>query len=356
MFNKISLSGVPNEFNNFSFGMLFSVIFHGSIFIATIFALPFVAKKPIELLPSISVELIQISEQMNIPYAPKAAKIIEKAKTENKKLLSEQAPPKEVEKEIKKQIKIDNQKDEIDLSKSKKVPVVEKKKEQVKLNSKEAIPLPDKKLEKIDTKQENKQQPAKETKEILVEKEKKKKIEKEVKKDPIIKEFVKKTKPIKKDDKARQVSEFETKVIDVDEVAKLIAKNFQDIGEVKKKTKGITQSEDKSMKLTKLSVTTEYSIQMQFKDCWSPPIGMEYKKDDYIVTVKVDLEKSGNIKSREILERNRMGLDSKYRIFAESVDRAVLMCNPLRNLPTKTYENWSTMILRFNPEGMMVGE
>ena len=73
------------------------------------FALPFVAKKPIELLPSISVELIQISEQMNIPYAPKAAKIIEKAKTENKSS-SEQAPPKEVEKEIKKQIKIDNQK------------------------------------------------------------------------------------------------------------------------------------------------------------------------------------------------------------------------------------------------------
>ena len=106
MFNKFALSGFPNGFNNFSFGMLFSVIFHGTIFIATIFALPFVAKKPIELLPSISVELIQISEQMNIPYAPKAAKIIEKAKNENKKLLSEQAPPKEIKKEIKKQVKL----------------------------------------------------------------------------------------------------------------------------------------------------------------------------------------------------------------------------------------------------------
>ena len=78
---------MPNVINNFSYGMLFSVVFHASIFVATIFALPFVAKKPIELLPSISVELIQISEQMNIPYAPKAAKIIEKAKNENKKLL-----------------------------------------------------------------------------------------------------------------------------------------------------------------------------------------------------------------------------------------------------------------------------
>ena len=51
-----------------------------------------------------------------------------------------------------------------------------------------------------------------------------------------------------------------------------------------------------------------------------------------------------------------MGTDGKYRIFAEAVDRAILKCNPIKNLPPKTYENWSTMILRFNPEGMMVGE
>ena len=79
-------------------------------------------------MPVVSVELIQISEKTNIPYAPKAAKIIEKAKSENKKLLSEQAPPKEIKKEEKKQVKFDNQNDEIDLSKSKKVPVPQKKK------------------------------------------------------------------------------------------------------------------------------------------------------------------------------------------------------------------------------------
>ena len=341
--------------NNFSFGMMFSIIFHGSIFIATIFALPFVAKKPIELLPSISVELIQISEQMNIPYAPKAAKIIEKAKTENKKLLSEQAPPKEVKKETKKEVKLDNQKDEIDLTKSKKVPVPENKKEQVKIDKSEAIPLPNIKTEKIETNQESEQQPAKDIKKIVVEKEKKKKIEIDVEKDLVIKEFVKKIKPIK-EDKAIQASEYEKKELDIDLIKGLIAKQYENVGEVKKKTEGITQSEDKSMRLTKLSVTTEYSIQMQFKDCWSPPMGAEYKQNDYLVTVKLDLEKTGRVKSREILERNRMGTDGMYRVFAESVDRAVLKCNPIRNLPVKTYENWSSMILRFNPEGMMVGE
>ena len=142
----------------------------------------------------------------------------------------------------------------------------------------------------------------------------------------------------------------------MDLIKGLIAKQYENVGEVKNKTDGITQSEDKSMRLTKLSVTTEYSIQMQYKDCWSPPIGGEYKKNNYLVTVKLDLEKNGRVNSREILERNRMGTDRKFRIFAESVDRAVLKCNPIRNLPLKSYENWKTMILRFNPEGMMVGE
>ena len=98
MLKKISFSGFTGGFNNFSFGMLFSVIFHGTIFFATIFALPFVVKKPLELMPIVSVELIQISEKTNIPFAPKAKKIIEKIKEEEKKLVSEQAPPKKVKK------------------------------------------------------------------------------------------------------------------------------------------------------------------------------------------------------------------------------------------------------------------
>ena len=43
-------------------------------------SLPFLAKKPIDLPPIISVELIQITDQTNIPFAPKAKKIIEKIK------------------------------------------------------------------------------------------------------------------------------------------------------------------------------------------------------------------------------------------------------------------------------------
>jgi hypothetical protein len=62
-------------------------------------SLPFLTKKPVDLPPIISVELIQISDETNIPFAPKAKKIIEKIKKKEKKLVSEQAPPKIVKKE-----------------------------------------------------------------------------------------------------------------------------------------------------------------------------------------------------------------------------------------------------------------
>ena len=100
------------------------------ILVATL-SLPFLLKKPIELPPIISVELIQITDQTNIPFAPKAKKIIEKVKKEQEKLVSEQAPPKKVKKE-----------------------------------KPDAIPLPDQKSEKIKKIEEKKQNPEKIDEEI----------------------------------------------------------------------------------------------------------------------------------------------------------------------------------------------
>ncbi len=88
-------------------------------------SLPFLAKKPIDLPPIVSIELIQITEKTNIPFAPKAKKTIEKIK-EKEKLVSEQAPPKKVKK-----IKPD------------------------------AIPMPEDKVKKVEKKKEDKQNPEK---------------------------------------------------------------------------------------------------------------------------------------------------------------------------------------------------
>ncbi len=68
-------------------------------------SLPFLSKKAIDLPPIVSVELIQITEKTNIPFAPKAKKIIEKIKEEEKKLVSEQAPTKTKRPSIKPKVK-----------------------------------------------------------------------------------------------------------------------------------------------------------------------------------------------------------------------------------------------------------
>jgi len=72
---------------------------HILLVIITAMSLPFLSKKPIDLPPIVSVELIQITDQTNIPFAPKAKKTIEKVKEKEKKLVSEQAPPKIVKKQ-----------------------------------------------------------------------------------------------------------------------------------------------------------------------------------------------------------------------------------------------------------------
>ncbi len=106
--------------------IIISSVLHLIFIMITAMSLPFLAKKPIDLPPIVSVELIQITDKTNIPFAPKAKKIIEKIKKEEKKLVSEQAPPKKVKK-----IKPDS------------------------------VPMPDDKLKKVEKIKEDKQNPEK---------------------------------------------------------------------------------------------------------------------------------------------------------------------------------------------------
>ena len=69
-------------------------------------------REPIDLPPIVSVELIQISDKTNIPYAPKARKIIEEKRKRKKRLVSEQAPPAAKAKEKPDRIPLPNEKKE----------------------------------------------------------------------------------------------------------------------------------------------------------------------------------------------------------------------------------------------------
>ena len=106
--------------------VIISFGFHTLLVIITAMSLPFLSKAPIDLPPIVSVELIQITDKTNIPFAPKAKKIIEKVKEKEKKLVSKQAPPKVIKKE-----------------------------------KPDAVPLPDKKIDKVKKIKDQKQNPEK---------------------------------------------------------------------------------------------------------------------------------------------------------------------------------------------------
>ena len=64
--------------------LIYSLIFHSVMILLTVLTLPFMIREPIDLPPIVSVELIQISDKTNIPFAPKARKIIEETKKKRK--------------------------------------------------------------------------------------------------------------------------------------------------------------------------------------------------------------------------------------------------------------------------------
>ena len=66
--------------------LIYSISLHLVIIVLTILSLPFMIRQPIDLPPIVSVELIQISDKTNIPFAPKARKIIEETKKRKREL------------------------------------------------------------------------------------------------------------------------------------------------------------------------------------------------------------------------------------------------------------------------------
>jgi hypothetical protein len=277
-------------------------VLHGILIFITAMSLPFLAKKPLDIPPIVSVELIQITEKTNIPFAPKAKKIIEKIKEKEKKLVSEQAPPKKVKKNKTKTVVALDQNSEIENQ----IP--------------EAIPLPEKNVKKIKTKKEQKQNPD------------------------------------KVDEKVKQVSEFEKKeLFDPTNIAALIDKSKVDSAEVVKKNDDITQDKDRSIENTGLTLSEEDALKAQIFGCWSIPLGLPYN-EDLLVRIKLMLEPDGTVKKTEILDHARMNKPGQgfYKVLAESALRAVKLCQPLR-VPTTGYERWKELQLNFDAREMLEG-
>jgi len=276
---------------------------HTLLVIITAMSLPFLSKKPIDLPPIISVELIQISDKTNIPFAPKAKKIIEKVKEKEKKLISEQAPPKKIKK-----------------TKTKTVVSLDKKLEKIDNQKPESLPLPEKTVKKIETKKETKQNPEKVVTEV------------------------------------KQVSEFEKKdIFDPSDIAALIDKSKTESAETNKKQDKVTQDQDKEMDFDGLTLSEEDALKAQIFGCWSIPLGLPFN-EDLLVRIKLQLKPDGSIIKTEILDHARMNRPGQafYKVLAESALRAIKLCQPLR-VPSTGYERWKDMQLNFDAREMLEG-
>ena len=282
--------------------IIISSVFHVFLIVITAMSLPFLTKKPLDIPPIVSVELIQIAEKTNIPFAPKAKKIIEKVK-EKEKLVSEQAPPKKVKK-----------------TKTKTVVSPDQNYKKIENQTPEAIPLPDKTVKKIKTKEEKKQNPEK--------------VDKQVK----------------------QVSEFEKKdLFDPNNIAALIDKSKEDTAEVIKKNNDITQDQERNIDNTGLTLSEEDALKAQIFGCWSIPLGLPYN-ENLLVRIKLNLKPDGSVTKTEILDHARMNKPGQgfYKVLAESALRAVKLCQPLR-VPTTGYERWKELQLNFDAREMLEG-
>ena len=283
--------------------LIISSALHALLIFITAMSLPFLAKKPLDIPPIVSVELIQIAEKTNIPFAPKAKKIIEKVKEKEKKLVSEQAPPKKVEK-----------------SKTKTVLAPDQNNKKIENETPEAIPLPDKTLKKVETKEEKKQNPE------------------------------------KVDDEVKQVSEFEKKdLFDPNNIAALIDKSKEESAEVLKTNDDITQDQERNVENTGLTLSEEDALKAQIFGCWSIPLGLPYN-ENFLVRIKLKLKPDGTVSKTEILDHARMNKPGQgfYKVLAESALRAVKLCQPLR-VPTTGYERWKELQLNFDAREMLEG-
>ena len=261
-----------------------SSLFHIFLVVITALTFPFIAKKPIDLPPLISIELIQITDKTNIPFAPKAKKIIEKVK-KNEKLVSEQAPPQQIKKE-----------------------------------KPDAIPLPDQSQEIV------------------------KKLEKDVQN------------PEKIDEEIKQVSEFEKdELFDPNNIAALIDKSKEETAETTIKSNKITQSNQKNLSSSTLTLNEEDALKAQIFGCWSIPLGLPYN-ENLLVRIKLSLKPDGTVINSEILDHARMNKPGQgfYKVLAESALRAIRLCQPLR-VPSTGYERWKNLQLNFDAREMLKG-
>lgn len=101
------------------------------------------------------------------------------------------------------------------------------------------------------------------------------------------------------------------------------------------------------------TATLQAAIRAQIFPCWNPPIGGRDVRHMSVV-LHVELARDGSVQGRPALvsQTGATAGNADYaRAFAETAQRAVLRCSPLK-LPAELYDQWKSFELNFDPSAM----
>ena len=162
--------------------------------------------------------------------------------------------------------------------------------------------------------------------------------------------------PVKIDEDVKQVSEFEKdELFDPNNIAAFIDKSIEETSETTNKTDKVTQSNQKNITTSVLTLSEEDALKAQIFGCWSIPLGLPYN-ENLLVRIKLSLKPDGTVINSEILDHARMNKPGQgfYKVLAESALRAIRLCQPLR-VPSTGYERWKDLQLNFDAREMLKG-
>jgi len=103
--------------------------------------------------------------------------------------------------------------------------------------------------------------------------------------------------------------------------------------------------------LLETSPTESDLIREQLARHWNIPAGMK-DAHETPVDIKVEMNPDATVHSASVVSSNQLMNDPLKKQFVDSALRAVQKASPL-NLPRDRYDQWKTMVIRFDPQHMM---
>ena len=108
-------------------------------------------------------------------------------------------------------------------------------------------------------------------------------------------------------------------MFDPNNIAALIDKSKEQSAETTNKNDKITQSNQKNITASALTLSEEDALKAQIFGCWSIPLGLPYN-ENLLVRIKLSLKPDGTVINSEILDHARMNKPGQgfYKVLAKA--------------------------------------